>query len=251
MQSDRPARQPLRPNRPQLLTYPDSLGGSLAELRALVRGPLEGCFSGVHVLPPFPSSGDRGFAPITYDRIDPAFGSWADIEELARTHAVLLDIMVNHISRHSDEFQAFERGGRSAPTAGLFLAPDSIWPDGAPPPGDLERLFLRRRRGPFSTFEAGTGERVTVWTTFGQADVSDQIDLDLRSPAARELVTGWLARLAAHGVSMVRLDAVGYVVKKAGTSCFMVEPEIWAFLDWITGVADGYDLTLLPEIHDV
>jgi sucrose phosphorylase len=50
---------------------------------------------------------------------------------------------------------------------------------------------------------------------------------------------------------MVRLDAVGYVVKRPGTSCFMVEPEIWAFLEWVTEAAARHALTLLPEIHDV
>ncbi len=51
--------------RPQLLTYPDSLGGDLHALGDLLEGPLAGIFHGVHVLPPFPSSGDRGFAPLT------------------------------------------------------------------------------------------------------------------------------------------------------------------------------------------
>jgi sucrose phosphorylase len=41
------------------------------------------------------------------------------------------------------------------------------------------------------------------------------------------------------------------VVKKAGTTGFMVEPEIWAFLDWVSSVADRVGLALLPEIHDV
>jgi glycosidase len=50
------------------------LGGSLAAITSLLPGPLAGLFDGVHVLPPFPSSGDRGFAPIDYRRIDPAFG---------------------------------------------------------------------------------------------------------------------------------------------------------------------------------
>ena len=30
----------------------------------------------------------------------------------------------------------------------------------------------------------------------------------------------------------------------------MVEPEIYEFLEWITGVADTFKLTLLPEVHD-
>jgi sucrose phosphorylase len=50
---------------------------------------------------------------------------------------------------------------------------------------------------------------------------------------------------------MVRLDAVGYVVKKPGTTSFMVEPEIWEVLDWLSQVAASHDLTILPEIHDV
>ena len=64
------------------------------------------------------------------------------------------------------------------------------------------------------------------------------------------MITGWLRSFAGHGVRIVRLDAVGYVIKKAGTSCFMVEPEIYAFLDWIVGVADSLGLVLLPEVHD-
>ncbi len=45
---------------PQLMTYPDSLGGDLPALDEPARGPLAGLFGGVHILPPFPSSGDRG-----------------------------------------------------------------------------------------------------------------------------------------------------------------------------------------------
>jgi sucrose 6(F)-phosphate phosphorylase len=134
-------------------------------------------------------------------------------------------------------------------SADLFITPDKVWPDGQPPAEDVARLFLRRRSGPFSTFTAGDGSVVTVWTTFGEGEISEQIDLDLRTQAARDLVTRSLSGLASHGASMVRLDAVGYVVKKPGTSSFMVEPEIYEFLDWITGVATGLGLTLLPEIH--
>jgi sucrose phosphorylase len=48
----------------------------------------------------------------------------------------------------------------------------------------------------------------------------------------------------------VRLDAVGYVIKKAGTTCFVVEPEIYEFLDWTVNVAGSFGLIVLPEIHD-
>jgi sucrose phosphorylase len=238
--------------RPQLLTYPDSLGGDLRALAALLDGPLDGLFEGVHVLPPFPSSGDRGFAPLTYQEIDPQFGTWADIERIGQRHDVLLDLMVNHVSRASPQFQDFLRRGRRSPHADLFITLDKVWPDGSPPAADVARIFLRKPNAPFSTVTIEeTGEQERIWTSFGTADWSEQIDLDLNSPATRSLVSEWLASFAAHRVRIVRLDAVGYVVKKPGTTCFMVEPEIYEFLDWVTDVAGESGLVVLPEVHDV
>ena len=246
----RPTQWTLGP-RPQLLTYPDSLGGDLLSIARLLEGPFSGLFAGVHILPPFPSSGDRGFAPITYREIDPRFGSWRDIERIGQSHDVLLDLMVNHLSRQSAEFRDFARRGRASERADLFLSVDKVWPGGRVPAGDLARLFLRRPGSPFTTVEIEeTGERETVWATFGTADWSEQIDLDIASPATRDLVRSWLESFASHGVRIVRLDAVGYVVKKAGTSCFMVEPEIYDFLDWVTATAGEYGLVALPEVHD-
>jgi sucrose phosphorylase len=237
---------------PQLLTYPDSLGGSIASITRLLRGPLADHFAGVHVLPPFPSSGDRGFAPIDYRRVDPAFGDWSDIRDLATDHDVLLDLMVNHISRQSPEFQDFEQHGRASAHADLFITIDKIWPGGDPPAQDVARIFLRKPDHPFSDVTIGdTGVTETVWTTFGFGDRVEQIDLDLTSDATRELISGWFAFFASQGVRIVRLDAVGYVVKKPGTSCFMVEPEIYDVLDWLVATAARHDLVLLPEVHDV
>ena len=239
------------PPRPQLLTYPDSLGGDLATLADLLDGPLDGLFHGVHILPPFPSSGDRGFAPLTYLQIDPRFGGWPDIERIGRRHDVLLDLMINHLSRESPEFRAFERDGRASPTADMFITLDKVWPDGHPPASDIARIFLRKPDAPFSSVRiATTGVEERVWTSFGSADWSEQIDLDVASPVTRASIGRWLAAFAAHGVRIVRLDAVGYVIKRAGTSCFMVEPEIHEFLDWICGVASGLGLVVLPEVHD-
>ena len=238
--------------RPQLLTYPDSLGGDLRALAALLDGPLDGLFEGVHILPPFPSSGDRGFAPLTYQEIDPQFGTWADIERIGQRRDVLLDLMVNHVSRASPQFQDFLRRGRRSQHADLFITLDKVWPDGNPPVDDVARIFLRKPNAPFSTVTIEeTGEQERIWTSFGTADWSEQIDLDLKSRATRSLVTEWLASFAAHRVRIVRLDAVGYVVKKPGTTCFMVEPEIYEFLDWVSDVAGEIGLVVLPEVHDV
>ena len=238
--------------RPQLLTYPDLLGGDLRTLGALLDGPLAGLFHGVHILPPFPSSGDRGFAPLTYTEIDPRFGSWADIERIAKQHDVLLDLMINHISRASPQFQDFLRRGRRSPHADLFITLDKVWPNGDPVAADVAQIFLRKPNAPFSTVTIEeTGETERIWTSFGTVDWSEQIDLDARSGAARGMITDWLRFFADRGVRMVRLDAVGYVIKKPGTSCFMVEPEIYEFLAWVTGIADSFGLVVLPEVHDV
>lgn len=236
---------------PQLMTYPDSLGGDLAAVDRLLRGPLDGLFGGVHILPPFPSSGDRGFAPLTYGEIDPRFGTWADVEHLAHGHDVLLDLMINHISRRSVEFEDFRAHGRRSPYADLFITVDKVWPNGDPPADEVAMIFLRKPDSPFSAVTIqDTGEVERVWTSFGTKDWSEQIDLDVTSAATRALLTEWLRSFAARGVRIVRLDAVGYVIKKAGTSCFMVEPEIYTFLDWIIGVAASLDLVVLPEVHD-
>src|SRR6187200_1419790 len=153
--------------RPQLLTYPDSLGGDLAALGDLLDGPLDGLFHGVHVLPPFPSSGDRGFAPVTYERVDGRFGTWADLERIAADHDLLLDVMINHISRESPEFQDFQRLGRKSHFADLFLTIDKVWPDGTPSDGDVEKFFLRKPGGLFSTVTIqATVETVRLCTTF-------------------------------------------------------------------------------------
>jgi sucrose 6(F)-phosphate phosphorylase len=159
--------------------------------------------------------------------------------------------MINHVSRRSAEFRDFEAVGRRSRFADLFITLDKVWPNGDPPASDVARIFLRKPGGPFSTITIeATGQRERVWTSFGTAGWSEQIDLDVTSPVTRRLIGEWLELLAAQRVRIVRLDAVGYVTKKAGTSCFMVEPEIWNFLAWVTEIAGSFGLVILPEIHD-
>jgi sucrose phosphorylase len=234
----------------QLITYPDSLGGDIASLVRLLDDEFRGLFpGGVHLLPPFPSSGDRGFAPTTYDAIDPRWGTWDDIRRLGERAPVMLDLMVNHLSARSDEFRDFQARGSDSPWSGMFLPLERVWPSGEPNPGDLERIFLRRAR-PWSTYPVGPASTLTrVWTTFGKTDPSEQVDLDWRSSQFRGLMEGILGRFAKRGVSFVRLDAVGYMVKRAGTSCFMVQPETDELLAWLEGVAGRHGITLLPEVH--
>ncbi len=237
-------------NQVQLITYPDSLGGDLKTLNKVLTEQFADIFKGgVHILPPFPSSGDRGFAPLTYLEIDPEFGGWEDIRKIGEKFDVLVDLMVNHISQKSEYFQDFLAKGRSSKYADLFITLDKLWEDGQPVQEDIDKMFLRRPL-PYSTFTIEeTGEQETVWTTFGKTDPSEQIDLDIKSEQVRQLLTDFFTNFKEQNVKIVRLDAVGYVVKKLGTSCFFVEPEIYEFLDWIMDLAKSLGIELLPEVH--
>ncbi|MBC7252310.1 MAG: sucrose phosphorylase, partial [Anaerolineae bacterium] len=134
--------------------------------------------------------------------------------------------------------------------ADMFITLDKVWPGGDPPQEDIAKIFLRRPEHPFSnvTIEE-TGQVERVWTSFGKGNPSEQIDIDVWSEPARELFVDSLAHFGRQGVKIVRLDAVAYVTKRAGTSCFFVEPEIYQFMEWIASVAAPLGIELVPEVH--
>ena len=237
-------------NKVQLITYPDSLGKDLSELNKMLHTAFIDLFQGgVHILPPFPSSGDRGFAPINYFEIEKEFGTWADMNQIAQSHDVLIDLMVNHISRQSEYFLDYAEHGHESRFKDLFITLDKIWEDGIPVQKDIDKMFLRRRL-PYSEYTVNAGkDKVKLWTTFGKTDPSEQIDLDINSALTKELLQRTLKHFCDNGIKIVRLDAIGYVIKKLGTSCFFVEPEIYEFLSWICDIAKQYNLELLPEVH--
>ncbi len=88
-----------------------------------------------------------------------------------------------------------------------------------------------------------------IWTTFGKTSPSEQIDMDVKSPITKHLITKFMENFSKNGVKIIRLDAVGYVIKKRDTSCFFVEPEIYQYLEWISTLAHSLNIELLPEIH--
>lgn len=237
-------------NQVQLITYPDSLGGNLRKLNYILHKYFVNIFKGgIHILPPFPSSGDRGYAPLTYLEIDPKFGSWEDIRRIGENFDVILDLMVNHISRQSTYFQDFLKRGQQSRYADMFITINKIWPDNKPIKGDVEKIFLRRKE-PFSKYVIeDSGKVETVWTTFGKTTPSEQIDIDVNSKIARNLLSDFLLNFSNNNIRMIRLDAVGYVIKKRGTSCFFVEPEIYQFLNWFAEQAHSLKIEILPEVH--
>lgn len=231
-------------NQVQLITYAERLGSNLAETADTLNAVFAGAFGGVHVLPFFdPFDGaDAGFDPKDHTRVDPRLGSWNDIRDLAATHDVVVDVIVNHMSSQSQEFLDFQADGDRSQYADMFLTFDKVFPHGATS-RELTSIYRPRPGLPFTPMTIG-GERRLVWTTF----TSEQVDIDVWSESGRRYLGRVLDRLAAAGVTMVRLDAAGYAVKKAGTSCFM-EPETFEFIDDFTAEARARGLEVLVEVH--
>ena len=84
-------------NKIMLITYADSLGKNLGELKEVLDTYFSKAFGGVHILPFFPSSGDRGFAPLRYDVTDENLGTMEQVRELSKDYYLMFDFMVNHI----------------------------------------------------------------------------------------------------------------------------------------------------------
>ena len=116
-----------------LIAYADRFGGDLDGLHALLGGPLRGLFGGVHVLPFYrPYDGaDAGFDPQDHTQVDPRLGSWAVIAALSAEYQVMADVIVNHVSSSSAQFQDWLAHGRASQFAGMFLTFGAVFPDGA------------------------------------------------------------------------------------------------------------------------
>lgn len=232
-------------NSVQLIAYADRLGGTLAGLTALLEGPFTGLFGGLHLLPFFHriDGADAGFDPIDHTAVDARLGGWSEVRALARRVPLMADVIVNHVSAASPQFQDFVRGGANSPHAGMFLTLDAVFPQGACE-RDLLKIYRPRPGLPFTPVTLESGARRLLWTTF----TPQQIDLDVHHARSREYLDGILRIFAEHGIRMVRLDAIGYAVKKAGHSCFMME-ETFEFIREITRTARRLDMEVLVEVH--
>ncbi len=233
-------------NQVQLITYANRLGtGGLDALEQLLRGPLHGLFGGMHILPFFhPIDGaDAGFDPIDHTMVDPRLGVWSNVQSLSQHLDIMADLIVNHISTGSNRFQDFAEKGAASPYAGLFLTLGSVFPHGATE-ADLLAIYRPRPGLPFTYVTLKNGEKHILWTTF----TSQQVDIDVRHPQGVAYLRSILATFQAHGISMIRLDAVGYAIKQPGTSCFML-PETFDFIEELTHYARTMGIEVLVEIH--
>lgn len=233
-------------NKIMLITYGDSMGRNIRELQELLEKYIGSAVGGIHLLPFFPSSGDRGFAPTTYQEVDPVLGSWQDIESLAGRYYLMTDYMINHISAQSEYYQDFLARKDESPYKDLFIRYNNFWEHGEPTKEQTDIIYKRKPRAPYVEAHFADGSTEKVWCTFGE----EQIDLNCLSETGKSFLRENLETLMRHGVSILRLDAFAYAVKRAGTNCFFVEPDIWNLLSECMSILAPQKVEILPEIHE-
>ena len=200
----------------------------------------------MHILPFFPSSADRGFAPMCYDRVDPNFGTFADVEAIGKDYYLMFDFMVNHISAHSAYFQDFLQKKDQSAYKDFFIRYSDFWENGEPTQEQVDLIYKRKPRAPYIEAEFADGSKEKVWCTFCE----EQIDLDVRKDATKQFIKQTLVDMCHHGAAIIRLDAFAYAIKKPDTSCFFVEPDIWELLYDIEKTVKAEGAEILPEIHE-
>ena len=212
-----------------LITYSDSIKKkgekTLQTLHRFIVKNLKKCISCVHILPFFPYSSDDGFSVIDYKKVDPALGDWKEIHELGHDTDLMFDLVVNHISQHSQWFQNFKKGIKPGKSFFITENPDT----------DLSDV-VRPRTSPLLT-AVETNEGIKhVWTTFS----ADQIDLDFSHPDLFIEMLDVLFFYIANGARIIRMDAIAFLWKEVGTSCLHL-PQTHEMVKLFRDVAEYVD----------
>lgn len=236
-------------NKTMLITYSDSMGKDIKETHEILKEYIGDAIGGVHLLPFFPSTGDRGFAPYDYTVVDSAFGNWDDVEAMGEDYYLMFDFMINHISKKSVQYQDFKKNHDDSKYNDFFIRWEKFWEAAGPnrpTQEDVDKIYKRKDKAPMQeiTFDDGTTEH--LWNTFGE----EQIDINVKSKVANEFFKTTLIDMVKHGADLIRLDAFAYAIKKVDSDDFFVEPEIWDLLNEVRDILAPYQAEILPEIHE-
>jgi sucrose phosphorylase len=237
-------------NKVYLITYVDRISGheragNLQTLARVLAGPLANIFGGIHLLPFYDSihAADAGFDPKDHLNVDPTLGVWSDIANISQAYPIMADVIVNHMSAQSAQFQDYIEQAEKSPYAGLFLTQKKIFPSGVTQ-AQLDRIYRPRPTPAFTCYTCKDGSQHLMWTTF----TDQQIDIDVQDSSGAAYLTSILKALSANGVTTIRLDAVGYAIKKADTSSFMT-PETFDFIAKLSQESKAMGMEILVEVH--
>ena len=195
-----------------LITYGDQFQEPgvppLETLHRILTSTLGRVISGVHILPFFPYSSDDGFSIIDYTQVNPALGTWNEVEGLGQDFRLMFDAVINHISRESTWFQRF-----------LASDPEYVdWFITVEPGTDLSQVVRPRALPLLTPVQTASGQKL-VWTTFSD----DQIDLNYAHPSLLLKILEILLFYVEKGAQLIRLDAIAYLWKTIGTPCIHLE----------------------------
>ena len=232
-------RLPLTQRDALLITYGDQVRepgvAPLLTLGEFLDEHAAGAVSGVHILPFYPSTSDDGFSVVDYRAVDPELGTWDDVCRIGRRFELMFDAVFNHVSAHSEWFQAFLRDDPKYRTWFITV-------DGDP---DLS-LVVRPRALPLLTpFETAAGVK-KVWTTFS----ADQVDVNAHEPELLLALVDALLFYVARGARFIRLDAIAYLWKEIGTPCIHL-PQTHSVIQLMRAVLDrtAPDVMLITETN--
>lgn len=191
-----------------LITYPDAVSkpeepslNALAELIDLKIGNL---VSVIHVLPFLRSTSDGGFALCSHEELEPSYGNWDHLKLLSKNHLLMADLVLNHVSASHPWVEQFRKAEEPGRTYILSRSNKEGW----------DQVFRPRNSPLFSTIATVEGPK-KIWTTFSP----DQIDLNWRNPFLILEFLRLIIKYIDNGVKWIRLDAVGFIWKEAGTTC--------------------------------
>lgn len=217
-----------------LITYGDQVRHPgerpLETLGKFLSGPGAGAVTAVHLLPFYPSSSDDGFSVRDYFAVDPAIGTWEDVDALGCEHPLMFDAVFNHASAQGEWFGKFLRQEPGWETAFVTV-------DGDP---DLSQVIRPRALPLLTEFKTAAGPR-KVWTTFS----ADQVDLNLHDPRVLLRLLEVLLFYVGHGAAFIRLDAIAFLWKVPATTSLHLEQThrvIQLFRSVLDEVAPGVQL---------
>lgn len=251
-----------------LNAYPDSIDNDLAGMVKMLQRPeFADTFGLFYVLPSiFNSDLDRGFSIIDYD-LNSKLASPADLAALDALGIVLkFDMVLNHLSVGSPQFQDMLINGDESEFADFFIDWNQFWAgegdvydDGhvVPSAEHLDKLFMRKPGLPILQVRFPDGTDRYYWNTFYQhVDIVDgertylgQMDLNANSERVWDFYRDTLHKVAGFGAKILRLDAFAYLHKEVGEANFFNTPGTWEHLDRLRTIANECGLILLPEIH--
>ncbi|MEC7242415.1 MAG: sugar phosphorylase [Myxococcota bacterium] len=222
-----------------LIAYPDSFQAPgqvpLQSLRSFLTDRLPKVFSQVHLLPFYPYTSDDGFAVKDYQAVDPAHGEWADIRDLSGEAELMFDFVINHGSSAHPRFLEFLED-RPPGNRYFVTAPEEL---------DVSGVTRPRASPLLQRYETARGDQ-WVWCTFSR----DQVDWDFANPEVLYEFIDLLVNYLERGATWLRIDAVAYLWKQAGTNCVHL-PEVHAVVKLIRFVGEcvSEDVKILTETN--